>query len=143
MIPPRNVNLAACQDAKDRFPSPEGPCGLLPARGWQFAIPRVLILICGKNQRWNVSEPLRCNKVSETPLAIGRWLAVVAPGFLLPALPPSPRGLQPRSPPRELPYWLVIATFSRWRPRWIALRTWGKRDAKSRGEHRRKAGVPY
>lgn len=61
----------------------------------------------------------------------GRW------GYGRP--PPSPRGFSPITP-----YWsptgLVIATFSRMLPQMDRLRTWGKRDAKSRGENRRRRG---
>lgn len=88
MIPPRSVNLVACQDAKDRFPrrslrfSQRG-AGTSDSAGTHP-------VVCG-SKRWDVPEP--CSKVTE---AVGnRPLgALVAPVALLPATP-SPRGISP------------------------------------------------
>lgn len=107
MIPPRNVNLAACQDAKDRFP--RRSLRFFPSAGLAPPPRKIHPVVCG-NERWDVSEP--CNTASEAvgnrPLGgFGR------PGCLSLPATPSPRGISPNSSPGVLPCpacWLVIAT---------------------------------
>lgn len=141
MIPPRNVNLAACQAVKMRKTDfPEGPCGSFPARGWHLRFRGKLTLSFVVTRGGMFPSPAIQRA---RPLAIGRWGALVAPVASLSPRHPFPQGHQPQFIPWCAALLVGDRHFSRWRPRWIALRAWGKRDAKSRGESRRKAGVPY
>lgn len=137
MIPPRSVNLSRLSRCERQI-SQKVPAVCSQRGAGTSDSAETHPVVCG-NERWDVSEP--CRRVSE---AVGnRPLgALVAPVAYSPRHP-FPQGHQPQFTPGVVALLVGDRHFSRWRPRWIALRAWGKRDAKSRGENRRKAGVPY
>lgn len=110
----KKVNLSPVKMRKTDFPEVPAVCQ------------RPGLVVFSGHERWDF--PKACDQMSEAVGKEGRWGAMVAPR-------PPPGASAPVTP-----YWLGDRHFSRMLPQMDRLLTWGKRDAKSRGENRRRRG---